>query len=101
MQLSQISQQRVLDCIYRELLSAGGTEICLKPASRYVQLDAPRSFNDLQYAAQGMMEVALGVRIADRESGTAHAVQLNPDRAATWRFRPGDDVIVLAQEIYD
>lgn len=101
MQLSQISQQRVLDCIYRELLSAGGTEICLKPASRYVRLDTPCSFNDLQYSAQAKMEVALGVRIAAGESGGAHAVQLNPDRAATWRFRPEDDVIVLAQEIYD
>src|SRR5690606_1793416 len=48
MQLSQISQQRVLDCIYRELLSAGGTEICLKPASRYVKLDSPCTFKDLQ-----------------------------------------------------
>jgi hypothetical protein len=48
-----------------------------------------------------MMEVALGVRIADAETGAAPAVQLNPDRAATWRFRPEDDVIVLAQEIYD
>jgi hypothetical protein len=101
MQLSQISQQPVLDCIYRELLSAGGTEICLKPASRYAQLDTPCSFNDLQYSAQKKMEVALGVRIADAETGAAPAVQLNPDRSATWRFRPEDDIIVLAQEIYD
>lgn len=101
MQLSQISQQPVLDCIYRELLSAGGTEICMKPASRYVQLDSPCSFNDLQCSAQKMMEVALGVRIAGSESGASHAVQLNPDRAAKWRFGPRDDVIVLAQELYD
>lgn len=103
MQLSQISQQPVLDCIYRELLSAGGTEICLKPASRYVTLDTPCTFKDLQYSAQGKMEVALGVRLGGaRESGGArHDVQLNPDRRSTWTFGPKDDVIVLAQELYD
>jgi hypothetical protein len=101
MQLSQISQQPVLDCIYRELLSAGGTEICLKPASRYVKLDVPCSFDDLQCSAQARMEVALGVRLA-AGSGKAdpHNVQLNPERSATWRFGPRDDIVVLAQEIY-
>ena len=103
MQLTQISQQPVLESIYRELLSAGGTEICLKPASRYVEPGVPCSFRDLQYSAQAMMETALGVRLAaSPERGTGgHGVVLNPDRGATWRLGNDDRVVVLAQEIYD
>lgn len=103
MQLTQISQQPVLESIYRELLSAGGTEICLKPASRYVEPGVPCSFRDLQYSAQAMMETALGVRLAIPPGGGAggHGVILNPGRSETWRFGADDRVVVLAQEIYD
>lgn len=103
MQLSQISQQPVLESIYRELLSAGGIEICLKPASRYVELHRACSFKDLQYSAQAMMETALGVRIVDPSmpGAAGHGVRLNPGREETWQFGPEDSVVVLAQEIYD
>jgi hypothetical protein len=103
MQLSQISQQPVLESIYRELLSAGGIEICLKPAGRYVELHRTCSFNDLQFSAQAMMETALGVRIGDQAGSDAagHGVRLNPARDETWQFGPDDSVVVLAQEIYD
>ncbi|HEX5766380.1 MAG TPA: hypothetical protein VFY27_12485 [Woeseiaceae bacterium] len=101
MQLSQISQQPVLESIYQELLSAGGIEICIKPASRYVDLLKPCSFIDLQLAAQRMMEVVIGVRIHDPAAVARHKVQLNPRRETRWEFGPNDSVVVLAQEIYD
>jgi hypothetical protein len=103
MQLTQISQQPVLESIYRELLSAGGIEICLKPAGRYVELGVPCSFSDLQYSAQAMMETAIGVRIAPPPGAGAadHGVRLNPARNETWRLGRDDRVVVLAQEIYD
>jgi hypothetical protein len=103
MQLSQISQQPVLESIYRELLSAGGIEICLKSAGSYVEMHQPCTFSDLQCSAQEKMEIAVGVRIAAPagQVGTEHGVQLNPRRDMVWRFGPGDDVVVLAQEIYD
>lgn len=102
MQLTQISQQPVLESIFRELLSAGGTEICLRPAGRYVELGVPCSFRDLQYSAQAKMETALGVRLAAPAAGMpGHGVRLNPPRDLTWRLGPEDRVVVLAQEIYD
>jgi len=103
MQLSQISQQPVLESIYRELLSAGGIEICLKSAGSYVEMHQPCTFSDLQCSAQEKMEIAVGVRIAAPAGRieNEHGVQLNPRRDMVWRFGPGDDVVVLAQEIYD
>ena len=95
-QLAQIAQQEVLGPIYRELLSAGGVEISLRPASDYVALDTEYRFEDLIYAVQQKLEIALGLRLA-RHNGK---VLLNPPRNISWRLTEDDEVIVLAQQIY-
>jgi hypothetical protein len=94
-QLAQISRQKILGPIFRELLSAGGVEISLRPAGDYVELGVECCFDDLTYAALQKMEIALGLRFA--ESGE---VLLNPDRDRSWRLSENDRVIVLAQQIY-
>lgn len=63
-QLAQISLQEVLGPIYRELLSAGGVEISLRPASDYIEFGRDCNFNDITYAAQQRMEIALGLFLA-------------------------------------
>jgi hypothetical protein len=93
-QLAQVSQQRVLGSIYRELLSAGGVEFSLRSVSEYVSLDVPCRFDDLTFAAQQHSEIALGLYLSDRE------VLLNPSRTAQWQLAEDDKLIVLAQQIY-
>ena len=95
-QLAQISRQQILGPIYRELLSAGGVEISLRPAGDYVALDTDCRFEDLIYAAQQKMEIALGLRL-NHNGGKA---LLNPARQKTWRFDEKDQVIVMAQQLY-
>ena len=95
-QLAQIARQDVLGPIYRELLSAGGVEISLRPARDYVALDTDCHYEDLIYAVQQKLEMALGLRLA-RNNGE---VLLNPSRNKTWRLGEDDQVIVLAQQIY-
>lgn len=94
-QLAQIARQEVLAPIYRELLSAGGVEISMRPASDYVKLGTDCSFNDLIYASQQKMEIALGLRLARKGK-----VLLNPSRAIIWQLEEHDKVIVLAQQVY-
>ncbi len=96
-QLAQIARQDVLGPIYRELLSAGGVEISLRPAGDYVALDTECRFADLTYAAQQKLEIALGLRLACSNHGE---VLLNPPRNKSWRLRADDQVIVLAQQLY-
>ena len=95
-QLAQIARRDVLGPIYRELLSAGGVEISLRPAGDYVALDTACHYNDLAYAAQQKLEIALGLRLA-RNNGE---VLLNPPRDQSWRLTKADQVIVLAQQLY-
>ncbi len=95
-QLAQIARQDVLGPIYRELLSAGGVEISLRSAGDYVALDTDCHYDDLIYAAQQKLEIALGLCLA----GDNGEVVLNPRRDKTWRLGEDDQVIVLAQQIY-
>ena len=94
-QLAQIARQDVLGPIYRELLSAGGVEISLRPAKDYVELNAECHFSDLIYSAQQKLEIALGMLLADGSQ-----VLINPPRNKTWRLAENDQVIVLAQQVY-
>ena len=95
-QLAQIARRDVLGPIYRELLSAGGVEISLRPAGDYIALNTDCHYNDLAYAAQQKLEIALGLRLA-RNNGE---VLLNPPRDQSWRLTKDDQVIVLAQQLY-
>jgi hypothetical protein len=95
-QLAQIARQQVLGPIYRELLSAGGIEISLRPATDYVTPGVACRFADFIYATQQRTEIALGLRLVS-DGGS---VLLNPPRDAVWTLVEGDQVIVLAQQVY-
>ena len=95
-QLAQIALNKVLAPIYHELLSAGGVEISLRPASDYVILGSDCHFSDLIYSCQQKMEIALGLRLAHQGG----EVLLNPSRDACWSLTKDDQIIVLAQQVY-
>ena len=94
-QAAQVSRLSILGPIYKELLSAGGVEISLRPAGDYVALDKDCRFDDLTYAAQQKMEIALGLHLAGEGQ-----VLLNPSRDTVWRLGDEDKVVVLAQQVY-
>jgi len=99
--LTQISQVPVLGPVYRELLSAGGIEICLRRAGRYAPIGEPCRFRELIGAGQRALEIVLGVviRPSAGESGPPR-IELAPDADSTWTLRESDQVIVLAQQVY-
>jgi hypothetical protein len=95
--MAQISLLPVLGPVYRELLSAGGIEIAVRPASRYAEIGEPISHARIVAAGQRVLEIVLGVRIT---SSGSEEVLLAPDLERRWVFEEGDSVIVLSQQVY-
>jgi hypothetical protein len=93
--LGLISQQNVLGAICKEILSAGGMEIALRPATDYVESGIDISFTELTTAAQRYAEVALGVRTQTK------GFELNPTKETKWSLSAQDQIVVLAQQVYN
>ena len=92
-QLAQVTEEPMLGPIYRELLSAGGIEISIRPISEYASTAEPVPFSELIRKAQERQEVALGVQ-------TGEEIRLNPGYDQTWSFEISDQIVVLAQQVY-
>ena len=98
MQLTHLARQPVLDKIYRELLGAGGIEIALRPVELYVPLNQECTFADLITATQQVNEIVFGVSTHD--SSGIHTLKLNPNNRESFVFQSGDEISVLAQQVY-
>ncbi|MCH2186757.1 hypothetical protein MK280_12895, partial [Myxococcota bacterium] len=95
--MAQISLQPVLGPVYRELLSAGGIEIALRPATDYARVGESILHADVISLGQQQFETVLGVRLVRAEGAE---VILSPDVGERWTFGQEDRVIVLSQQMY-
>jgi len=95
LQLSQISSDLMLGSIYREILNAGGIEVRLQPAGRYIAAGRSCCFRDLVNAGQKFTEIAIGVRQAGKN------LRLNPNKDEVLQLTSADEVVVLAQQLYE
>jgi ion channel POLLUX/CASTOR len=102
MLLTQISQQQMLITVYADLLDAGGNEIYLKPASRYVPLKTPLTFRDVAGSAIQGQEVAIGVLLgkAPGRNG-AGRLRINPHAEEQLELDEADKVIVIGKDLFD
>lgn len=98
--LSQISENKHLDAVFRDLLDPDGSEIYLKPITNYVVPGQPVNFYTLIDAAAARGETAIGYRVVAKanKSDEGFGVKINPDKAATITFAAEDKLVVLAEE---
>ena len=98
--LTQISENRELAEVFKELFSARGSEIYLRPASDYVLAGREASYATVVEAARRRGECAIGYRQgADADDPDAgFGVWINPAKSETMACAEGDRVIVLAEE---
>lgn len=95
MQLAHLSNEPILDSIFRELLSAGGVEIALRSIPEFTNRTTIE-FSDLKILVSGCNEVALGYR----EGGVGGNLVINPSPGQKIEVKDNIDVVVLAQQIY-
>ncbi len=98
--LSQVSENKQLNAVFRDLFDPEGAEIYLKPAADYVVPGTPVNFYTVVEAARGRGEVAMGYRLHARAAGAgaAYGVVVNPNKTLPVTFTDADRIIVLAED---
>jgi voltage-gated potassium channel Kch len=97
--LSQLSENKRLERVFKDLFSAEGSEIYLKPVSDYIQTGIAVNFHTLIDAALAKGETAIGYRIAAQSENAeqAYGVKVNPHKDHEITYANGDKLIVLAE----
>jgi hypothetical protein len=97
--MTQSAENRHLSAVFGHLFDPAGSEIYLKPVDDYVEVGRQIGFHTVLEAARRRGETALGYRIIARaQQPPTHGVVLNPNKREPVSFRPGDRVIVLAED---
>ncbi|MBK8350284.1 MAG: NAD-binding protein [Chitinophagales bacterium] len=98
--LSQLSENKDLKKVYDILFDADGSEIYLKPVSRYVKTGEEMDFYTIVERAAQLNETAIGYRVtAESSNSDEHfGVRLNPKKTDKFTFSPDDLIIVLSED---
>jgi hypothetical protein len=98
--LTQISENKNLAAIFEDILDSDGSEIYIKPVTKYLKTETPVSFYTAVEAAKRCNQIAIGYRIAAlaKESEQSFGVFLNPNKSDQIIFSEEDCLIVLAEE---
>ncbi len=98
--LTQLAENKTLGPVFRELFSAEGVEIRLKPVSRFVRTGQPMNFYTVVEAAKQHGEIAIGYRIEANahDANKDYGVVLNPVKSDEVVFARDDRIVVLAED---
>ncbi|HET6990446.1 MAG TPA: potassium transporter TrkA, partial [Bacteroidia bacterium] len=98
--LSQISENKHLEKVFKDLFRDEGSEIYLKPVKDYLVTGKPMNFYTVMEAAAQRNETAIGYKIASlaNDSSKAYGVNCNPKKSETLTFEENDKIIVLAED---
>ncbi len=96
--LSQLSENKKLNDVFKQLFSAAGSEICIRPARNYVKMGVSMNFYTVMEAAARNNETAIGYRRlkeADNKD-EGFGVKVNPKKSDEVVFDDNDQIIVLS-----
>jgi ion channel POLLUX/CASTOR len=98
--LSQLSENKALKEVYDVLFQADGSEIYLKPVTRYVKPGVEMDFYTVAASAAELGESAIGYRTTalSRDSEQHYGIRLNPVKSDPVTFSPEDFIIVLSED---
>ncbi len=93
--LAQISENRYLADVFRELLTTDGSEIYIRKASHYVALNQPMDFYAVTAAVRLQNEIAVGYK---KQLDDTFEIILNPKKSDSITFGEQDYIVVLASD---
>jgi len=94
----QVAENRLINQVFSDLFNSSGSEVYLKPASRFVAVGEPVDFYQVVKEGMRYNEIAIGYRLTSqvRDSQRSFGVILNPDKDEKIAFKSGDSIIVIA-----
>lgn len=96
--VTQVSQNKFLNSVFKDLFDADGAEIYLKLARDYVVLNEPVNYYTILESAKRKGETAIGYHIKNREDESKNGVVVNPLKSDTITFKEWDRIIVVAED---
>ena len=97
--MSQLSENKNLDQVFKVLFSSEGSEIYIRPMTDYIRLGSTVDFYTVLEAAAQRGETAIGYRLMkyadDKERG--YGVNVNPRKSEKHSFAENDQIVVLAE----
>jgi voltage-gated potassium channel Kch len=98
--MSQLSENKNLDKVFRVLFSSEGSEIYIRPMTDYIKLGSTVDFYTVLEAAAQRGETAIGYRLMkyadDKTRG--YGVNVNPKKSEKHTFAENDKIVVLAED---
>lgn len=98
--LSQISENKHLEKVFKDLFRSEGSEIYIRDMKNYVQPGKPVDFYTVIEAAANRGETAIGYRIVEHSQNAdkAYGVVVNPKKSNKVAYNENDKIIVLAED---
>jgi hypothetical protein len=97
--MSQLSENKSLEQVFKVLFSSEGSEIYIRPMTDYIRLGTTVDFYTVLEAAAQRGETAIGYRLMkhadDKDKG--YGVNVNPRKSQQHTFSESDQIVVLAE----
>jgi uncharacterized membrane protein len=94
--LARVAMRRELRAVFDELFSSAGCEITFRRIGDYDLGEGDYAFADIQQAADGRGDIAIGIRQHERRRHRNGGVHINPGRDECLKLRGEDELIVLS-----
>ena len=105
--IAQVTENKKLSLIFHEIFSPSGSEIYIRPAENYINLNKEVNFFEISNSTLTIGEVAIGYKL-ERFSKVPlikfngkelnYGVVINPIKSETINFEKGDQIIVFAND---
>jgi len=95
--IAQVSEEKDINIVLKEILTAEGSETYIRPASRFANVDEELSFWDVALRARQLREVAVGYKPAEYSmKDAAHLIINPPNKEEKRKWAKGDVVVTFA-----
>lgn len=97
--ISQLSERKALAGVFDDIFNSEGSEIYLKSARNYIELNKEVNFCTIVESARRRNEVAIGFRVGKDSTNQKanYGIVLNPHKLEIKTFANDDEIIVLSE----